>query len=57
MSARADFSDPVFDFSLMKSARLLPGFSLPVVGPRFWLIGLACMFVVDVLMMFPYATV
>jgi len=46
-------SDPVFDFSAMKSDRLVPGFSLPVVGPRLTLIARACMFLVDILMMFP----
>jgi hypothetical protein len=49
MLAKADFSEPVLLFSLMKSARLDPVLVLPVVGPRFWLMALASGFAVDVL--------
>jgi hypothetical protein len=35
----------------MKSARLVPVLSLPVVGPRPWLMLLLCMFLVDILAM------
>ena len=52
MSAKADRSLPELALAFTKSACFEPVLVLPVVGPRFWLIGLLCGFDVVVFILY-----